>query len=517
MKDLKNFSERARNKALRSAFKVFPERGVNLIKMNWDNLLLLDACRYDIMNEEFGDKFTVNKIISLGSNTPEWIRKTFTDNHYDDIIYVNGNPLVNRWIADDKFFHVENVWQYAWDEKFRTILPHKISEAAIMMKRQFPKKRIIVHYIQPHMPHIGKNRIRFGKQNDMFDPKPFYEAVKNKKAAKILEKSYRENLRIVFDEAIKLSKTLPKKTIISADHGEMLGERGIYFHPEGMKFKQLVEVPLIKIDNPSCILGASIEDKIKKTEEVIRSAIKKHGRGLTLAWTGGKDSTLILWLYRKICKELKIDLPKLMFIDEGEQFSEVFNFVEKMEKEWQLDVEIVRNEDVLKQVKKVGDSVYVDKLNSRNKLELKKIGFNGKTFPFEPESYVGNHLMKTVAMNLFLEKYKTKALMVGIRWDEQKARVNEGYFSDRKAPDHVRVHPILHITERDLWDIMKKEKIPINPLYERGYRSLGAKGTTTKTENIPAWEQDLENTAERSGRRQDKEGMMQKLRDLGYM
>jgi len=34
---------------------------------------------------------------------------------------------------------------------------------------------------------------------------------------------------------------------------------------------------------------------------------------------------------------------------------------------------------------------------------------------------------------------------------------------------------------------------------------------------VPAYEQDLENTEERAGRRQDKEKMMERLRQLGYM
>jgi len=59
--------------------------------------------------------------------------------------------------------------------------------------------------------------------------------------------------------------------------------------------------------------------------------------------------------------------------------------------------------------------------------------------------------------------------------------------------------------------------IPYCPLYARGYRSLGAATTSVKTTDVPAWEQDLENTVERAGRRQDKEKAMDRLRKLGYM
>ncbi|MEE8168658.1 MAG: phosphoadenosine phosphosulfate reductase family protein [Candidatus Hydrothermarchaeales archaeon] len=280
----------------------------------------------------------------------------------------------------------------------------------------------------------------------------------------------------------------------------------------------VVELKVIAGDRmDEALMNLSLEEKVEKSKEVITEGLEKYGDNSIIAYTGGKDSTLMLWMIRDVCKERGVEVPELMFINEGHVFEEVVSFVYEIAEKWGLKFTEVKNEDVLRQAKEVGDIVYVDRLDEVNRAELAKLGFTEKSFPFEPESYVGNHLMKTVAMNNFLSSRNVEAVFTGIRWDEQEARRDETYFSPRDEPMHVRVHPILHFTEREVWDALKKHDIPTASLYAKGYRSLGAKGTTTKTSDLPAWEQDLENTVERAGRRQDKEGIMKRLRDLGYM
>jgi phosphoadenosine phosphosulfate reductase len=266
------------------------------------------------------------------------------------------------------------------------------------------------------------------------------------------------------------------------------------------------------------LMNLDLEQKVEKSKEIIKEAFKKFtGDELFVAWTGGKDSTTMLWLYREACRELNHPLPKAMFIDEGHVFEEILELVDQVKNAWGVEVVVVKNTDVSDKAQKVGDLIRVTDLNERNRREVEKTGFAEEEFPFEPESYVGNHLMKTVAMNMFMEEKGIKALSTAIRWDEQESRVAEDYFSPRTDPDHTRVHPILHFRERDIWNNIHKQGIPFCSLYYQGYRSLGAKGSTTKNSDIPAWEQDLENTTERAGRGQDKEEVMAQLRNLGYM
>jgi len=267
-----------------------------------------------------------------------------------------------------------------------------------------------------------------------------------------------------------------------------------------------------------------LEKKIEKSKEIVRETFSKFNHtNLAITWTGGKDSTLTLWVIKQVCTEDGIGIPKVMTIDEGDTFPEIHAILEKYEKEWNLDLEWCSNKDVIDAAGGVlGEDVEIAKLNDINQKEIReRLKYPGDKFPFEPESWIGNHLMKTVVFNDFLARNNIKGIFMCIRWDEQPARKKDDYFVKKKGdeftPTHTRIQPILHFTERDIWDTTKTFNIPYCPLYEQGYRSLGAATTSVKMSDIPAWEQDLENTVERAGRRQDKEKAMERLRKLGYM
>ena len=259
------------------------------------------------------------------------------------------------------------------------------------------------------------------------------------------------------------------------------------------------------------------------SKDVIRETFNKfRAEEIGITWTGGKDSGLVLWLIKAVCEEKNIPIPKTMIIGEGDEFDEIETFVEQYKKEWSVHLEMCRNEDVLKAANYTLEApVKVASLNERNQKELKRIEFEDDEFPFEAESYAGNHLMKTVVFNQWLEGNNIKAVFQGLRWDEHPSRFDDEYFEKKDAehliPEHTRIRPILHFTEKDLWDTYSAFSIPHCVLYEQGYRSLGAKTTSKKSDDIPAWEQDLEGSEERAGRHQDKEDAMERLRMLGYM
>jgi phosphoadenosine phosphosulfate reductase len=258
--------------------------------------------------------------------------------------------------------------------------------------------------------------------------------------------------------------------------------------------------------------------KLAQSKMVIEDALDTYPtEQMLIAWSAGKDSTLVLKLLLEVCTQRGVKPPRALDIDQHDQFEELTTFRDNLVNDWQVDLLLVKNTDFLDKVTTFGDRVNVETLDVANRQALNDIGYDQAEIIWQPESPVCNHLLKTVPINQALIDHGIQAMFTGIRWDEHGARESETYFSEREKPAHMRIHPILHLSERDIWDIHFALDIPYNGLYQQGYRSLGTKSGTKKHADIPAWEQDLENTSERDARSEEKEKVMAQLRAWGYM
>lgn len=256
-----------------------------------------------------------------------------------------------------------------------------------------------------------------------------------------------------------------------------------------------------------------------KSIYIIREAYKQF-RDIALLWSIGKDSTTLLWLCRKAFYG-KLPFP-VIHIDTSYKIPEIYAFRDKYAKEWGLNLIVGKNEDAI-----------AAGMGPKSKLACCTA-------------------LKTEALKMTIAKKNFKALLLGIRRDEHGIRAKERVFSPRnqefewnykdqppelwdqyksKQSDeqHIRVHPLLHWTELDVWEYVQRENIPIVDLYfaknGKRYRSIGCapccNPIDSQADNVNKIVEELRTTtiAERSGRAQDKESVyvMQKLRALGYM
>ena len=261
-----------------------------------------------------------------------------------------------------------------------------------------------------------------------------------------------------------------------------------------------------------------IEQNLDQLEEksiyIMREAKMKF-KNIAALWSMGKDSTTMLAIARKAFMG-KVPFP-IIHIDNGIDFPETYKFREELAKKWHLDLIVAKSE-----------------------IKPEISGF----------SCCGAN--KTIALKKVMKEKGFDALIVSIRRDEHSIRAKERYISPRDKNfkwdyknqpaelwddysskidngGHVRIHPLLDWNEIDIWNYIKREHIPVNPLYfsRNGYRyrSLGCTHCTVpiksnaKDLNAIIKELKTTNIEERSGREQDKEKeyIMQRLRALGYM
>lgn len=277
-------------------------KGIFLLNEPWDNLIILDACRYDFFKEAY-IKRNIKGILyekkSRGSHTVSFLLENFRNMKYSDIVYITANPHVDL-LLKDKFHKIISVWKDGWDEKEKTVLPKTMFEYALEAKMNYPKKKLIIHFMQPHYPYIGYKfghntieKLRKPQQNR----KSFMKRRKNNSfltlySAKIyssIEKKthirvYKANLELALDYVEKLIETLPGTIIITSDHGEAFGERifpflpfKLFGHHRRFKIPILLKIPWLKFKSPyeSARFSSDIVERLKIRNKV--QNFKKDG------------------------------------------------------------------------------------------------------------------------------------------------------------------------------------------------------------------------------------------------
>ena len=240
---------------------------------------------------------------------------------------------------------------------------------------------------------------------------------------------------------------------------------------------------------------------------------------LALLWSAGKDSNVLLWLARKAFLG-RVPFPCVL-LDTGDEFPEIYALRDELARRFDLDC-------VAAACPPIED-----------------------TDPSLPDAARAAQ-RKTFGLARFVRERGIAGLLLGIRADEQAVRAKEPYASPRDAagswdplsqpPElwghyamdvppggHVRVHPIVEWTERDIWRYIAREAVPVASLYfardGRRYRTVGEKSITrpivSDAADIDAILSELATTTdpERAGRVMDheREDAFERLRAGGYM
>jgi len=236
--------------------------GVKVMEEDWDTLIILDGCRADMFERRcpFDGEFQTRR--SRGSATPEWIQENFVGGEYHDTVYLTANAYIPELVPDDTFHDVIWIIDDDWDDELGTARPDDVADRLVEVRKQYPDKRVIAHFVQPHFPFIGKigrkfdsSKITKGKEETVVGtPWAELQYGHNNRNVKEVWEAYCENLDLAFDALADVLDDLEGRTVISSDHGNLAGERMHpipargYGHPIGLHVPKLVTVPWFVIE-----------------------------------------------------------------------------------------------------------------------------------------------------------------------------------------------------------------------------------------------------------------------------
>lgn len=256
--------------------------GIYVLDQDWDNLIILDACRYDIFAEEVAQTTldgSLQQIESRAPTTSDWVRTNFRDRTLTDIVCVSNNPWYEQLSDLELDFHSYRPLYSKYFDGYEESLDH-LRNLVKEVVESYQHKRLIIHINLPHEPYIGATAQEYPILNRARCPTEAARKTKHPRPDVIIEKAYRENLRIGLELAEEFRGYLSGKTVISGDHGELLGERYLtmpfkqYGH-HGIFVPELLNVPwfVCEYDTRRDIYP---EEPVNEINETLQEELEEH-------------------------------------------------------------------------------------------------------------------------------------------------------------------------------------------------------------------------------------------------
>ena len=221
---------------------------------------------------------------------------------------------------------------------------------------------------------------------------------------------------------------------------------------------------------------------VEEAVSVIEQSAQEDGTGLL--FTGGKDSMIILYLWREYAQIS--NQPPLLVVDTYNQFDEIYDFRDQISEDWDLQFDVRANKQFLENV-------------IWNEDDERDFAWDG----FKTDACC--QALKIDVMEDFIaDGYDP--LLVGRRAEDVGGELDTRVRKEKPLP-HVRYHPLANWSDELLQMFIDREGIPLPELYYEGYNHTDCTDCTVKGEDDDDW----------SDMDAEQRQQLNQLRDMGYM
>jgi len=182
--------------------------------------------------------------------------------------------------------------------------------------------------------------------------------------------------------------------------------------------------------------GLNFAQKVDRSLGLIREAYQEYGDRLVVANSLGKDSVAVWHLAKRVSPDIRGFIITTRF-----KPPETVRFMEEEVARFP-ELRVFRNNEP------IPDELY----------------------KFDPDRCC--EVLKVKPTQWALEEMNTACWVTGLRCTEGRTRTDYREIEERDK-GLIKLNPILLWHEREVWQYLALNQVPVNPLYAMGYRSLG--------------------------------------------
>ena len=279
--------------ATASILRTMDKMGIGTVvweRGEWDVLILVDACRYDLLedvNEKYLSEAEISSHTSVASYSLEFMTKHFTEEYAEEMsetLLVAANPYTDE-IETDRFAFIDEVWRDCWDREFNSVRPKPVIDRALQAWRwrdSYDANQMIVWLMQPHRPFRSQpewmpsggvekfgspdvDKVLWGRLRDgELNPQEVWDA-------------YVDNLEYALTEITRFVHNADGSIVVTSDHGNAFGEWGFWGHPGHIPIPALRRVPWIEFEGKAQWMFKANENSQEPAEANAKERLRALG------------------------------------------------------------------------------------------------------------------------------------------------------------------------------------------------------------------------------------------------
>lgn len=198
----------------------------------------------------------------------------------------------------------------------------------------------------------------------------------------------------------------------------------------------------------------TLNDHLKgaNAQKIIEYFIDELGDKITFGTSLGAEDQVITYILAELNKPFNI-----FTLDTGRLFPETYDLIDRTNSKFKIkiDVKFPDNREVETMVKKEGINLFYKSIELRKHCcQLRKLNPLKRALEGKEAWFTGLRRSQSV----------TREDMQIVEWDTNS--------------NMLKINPLIDWSEEDVWNFIKENKIPYNPLHDKGYPSIGCQPCT---------------------------------------